>query len=65
MLYNLGSRSISPRRYRNGGNGGGSGGYRRYSRSRSRSRYFLINSLSSEKTFPLQILNISEIAAVI
>ncbi|XP_065358757.1 RNA-binding protein 5-A-like [Calliphora vicina] len=31
------SRSISPRRYRNGGNGGG-GGYRRYSRSRSRSR---------------------------
>ncbi|XP_023305436.2 RNA-binding protein 5-B [Lucilia cuprina] len=31
------SRSISPRRYRNGGSGGG-GGYRRYSRSRSRSR---------------------------
>ncbi|KAM7353372.1 RNA-binding protein 5-A-like [Cochliomyia hominivorax] len=31
------SRSISPRRYRNGGNGGG-GSYRRYSRSRSRSR---------------------------
>uniref|UniRef100_A0A1B0BZC2 RNA-binding protein 5 n=1 Tax=Glossina palpalis gambiensis TaxID=67801 RepID=A0A1B0BZC2_9MUSC len=31
------SRSISPRRYRNGTNSGG-GGYRRYSRSRSRSR---------------------------